>query len=742
MAHVTDFEDGVLTVTEVTQPEYGSVEISPDGKSVYFDPLTNPIPPGGSTSFQYTVEDSQGLTDTKTCTVSNPSFGELNAFDSNYAIDALDLNPQNIVVLLDRSSYIDPIEYEKLRASAQSFVRGLSVVQNKVAVGFYGGTLTEDLAYNELDTQDGWIKKVFYDDGWILGPEPADSWTTTNPPMVYKRIQTKGSWTTQKAVAASLGANLVTILNEELNDFIRDTFAQSERVVIGASKVGDAWDWDNPNEEFGYSNWASNPTGEYAVMLEQSGHWGDLNNEDVNYTAIIEKPSTGMTEHVKYYKKIEQGTWSESQTQARLEGGTLVTIASAGENEWLVDTFVTERTWIGYTDNVEEDIWLWDSGETTEYGFEPWREADPNNLGDVEHYADIMADGLWSDRNPSTSLPAIIERPVGIEFQSLVNETQSAIDVSMGNNQSNAINALNYEQMTGLGDFTEALKLAYLELQAENNLVVIFTGGRFTEDNLHWASKMRTELNVKFGYVSFNPIAFNTPQDWIQYGHKALTLQAESTFEDAKTLSESLGGTVLSVYDELEADWVYENIGPVTNRWLNLEKVEDTWIGTGYNRFKFDEPKATIEAEVAVLGSDTKYWATSDKDQSYGVIVQQHMLDSRLNGFGVWSSDLSDRDLSEESNDQNLLEVKAKGLTIGTGVINIALYILNPNDSTLSYSLTVDPEHGTVLFDAETQIATYTVGSFTDSDSFEYKVTDPNTGQEALASVYITKDEL
>ncbi len=95
------------------------------------------------------------------------------------------------------------------------------------------------------------------------------------------------------------------------------------------------------------------------------------------------------------YYLLEAATWTDSQAEAILLGGDLVTINDADEDAWVFNTFHVENRnlWIGLNDAEEEGTWVWVSEEPVTYT--NWYPGEPNNAGD-EDYAHL--DGQNPDR--------------------------------------------------------------------------------------------------------------------------------------------------------------------------------------------------------------------------------------------------------------------------------------------------------------------------------------------------------
>jgi hypothetical protein len=85
-------------------------------------------------------------------------------------------------------------------------------------------------------------------------------------------------------------------------------------------------------------------------------------------------------------------------------GGYLVTVTSAAENNFIFGLWPSG--WIGLTDEVNEGVWRWVTGET--YSYTSWNPGEPNNAGN-EDYVQFVGNGKWNDLPNNISLPYVIE---------------------------------------------------------------------------------------------------------------------------------------------------------------------------------------------------------------------------------------------------------------------------------------------------------------------------------------------
>jgi len=105
-----------------------------------------------------------------------------------------------------------------------------------------------------------------------------------------------------------------------------------------------------------------------------------------------------------YYRSTGSAVWTTARTNCSNMGGHLVTITSAGEQNFLYTLWPSG--WIGLTDEVTEGTWKWVTGET--YSYTNWNSGEPNNSGN-EDYVQFVTNGRWNDLNNNSSLPYVLE---------------------------------------------------------------------------------------------------------------------------------------------------------------------------------------------------------------------------------------------------------------------------------------------------------------------------------------------
>ena len=96
------------------------------------------------------------------------------------------------------------------------------------------------------------------------------------------------------------------------------------------------------------------------------------------------------------YKKIACHDWEDAQDQAAGEEAHLVTVTNEAEQIWLESIFGTGPYWIGLTDVLKEEEWIWETGEPVTYTNWIEDDADEDLLG--EPPALFKAFGAKGDR--------------------------------------------------------------------------------------------------------------------------------------------------------------------------------------------------------------------------------------------------------------------------------------------------------------------------------------------------------
>jgi hypothetical protein len=105
-----------------------------------------------------------------------------------------------------------------------------------------------------------------------------------------------------------------------------------------------------------------------------------------------------------YYRSTGSAFWSNAKANCDAMGGHLVTVTTSAENNFLYNLWPSG--WIGLTDEVNEGVWRWVTGET--YSYTSWNGGEPNNAGN-EDYVQFVGAGRWNDLPNTVSLPYVLE---------------------------------------------------------------------------------------------------------------------------------------------------------------------------------------------------------------------------------------------------------------------------------------------------------------------------------------------
>ena len=100
-------------------------------------------------------------------------------------------------------------------------------------------------------------------------------------------------------------------------------------------------------------------------------------------------------------------TWSVALANAQSFGGSLASIGSLAENEFLRTMFAANgAVWIGFNDIATEGTFVWASNEAVV--FTRWNAGEPNNVGD-EDATQLLTSGFWNDIPTGSSQFGIVE---------------------------------------------------------------------------------------------------------------------------------------------------------------------------------------------------------------------------------------------------------------------------------------------------------------------------------------------
>ncbi len=280
-------------------------------------------------------------------------------------------------------------------------------------------------------------------------------------------------------------------------------------------------------------------------------------------TGWILNPANGH-----YYKEfvVPGHTWHGAVAEAAAMGGYLACIADAAENQWLETTFPPrgnqQDTFLGGTDENQEGVWEWITGEPWTYT--NWQAGEPNNSYGGEDYLEWA--GSWNDVQNS-GYPSGSGTPYGIaEFE--------PIDADQD----------------GLSDFAEAT----------------LGTDPFDQDTDDDGLSDGEEVNTS-----------RPDTRWLQgpNGHY-YRLAPAATWSQASASARAQGYELTSVQDEAEAIWLSDTFGDVGDGfWIGLNDFSGTFQWSDgststFRRWAAGEPNTSFVA--AWVGgpssAEPSYW--------------------------------------------------------------------------------------------------------------------------------------
>ena len=270
----------------------------------------------------------------------------------------------------------------------------------------------------------------------------------------YLLTAAEATWEEAQAEAVRLGGNLVTINNAAEDQWLTNTFGEGGAYWMGLSdrQQEGVFEWAS-GEAVDYTNWAAGEPDDYAgtqdygrINYGDSLQWNDEHSYTrlrgiVEINSVVSNDETtgngqggalqdsgnsdsdnnsgnnsgnneaGIVHNGSRYLLLEDNlTWEAAQKQAQQLGGNLVTVNDAAEEQWLQQTFGTDRgLWTGINDQAQEGVFTWASGEAVSYT--NWAAGEPDDYAGTQDYGTLNYGDAkqWNDEHSYTELQGIVE---------------------------------------------------------------------------------------------------------------------------------------------------------------------------------------------------------------------------------------------------------------------------------------------------------------------------------------------
>ncbi|MFM6485369.1 MAG: lectin-like protein, partial [Dolichospermum sp.] len=285
------------------------------------------------------------------------------------------------------------------------------------------------------------------------------------------------------------------------------------------------------------------------------------------------------------------GTWEQAQAEAQSLGGNLVTINTALEQTFLVNTFGgSQELWIGYTDKVTEGQFKWVSNETSTYT--NWFPGQPDNGGPQGEDYVVMnfgSAGKWNDYPNSLKL-----------LQGIIEITSSTPTITLAVSPSSVIEDGTTNLIyifTRTGATTNPLTVSYSITGTANSSdytgatpgtgkTITFAAGSSTailiinptaDTTVESDETVALTLASGTGYTVGTTTAVtgtisndDSTNPIFDYNGSQYTLTSYGTWQQAQSQALSLGGNLVTINTAAEQDWLVSTFGGNEQLWIGL----------------------------------------------------------------------------------------------------------------------------------------------------------------------------
>lgn len=450
--------------------------------------------------------------------------------------------------------------------------------------------------------------------------------------------------------------------NPILNDTYFDGIYDAQSNFLG-------YDNDDYNDLYSQVTFTPSATGDY--YLSAKGFANSTGNYTLSVKKLFTPPTTAQINgNHTYILSAGNASWQQTQAQAVSLGGNLVTINDAIENAWLVSTFGgTEEYWMGLTDEVTENTFVWINNEDASYrnwATSPIQQPDNSNNQDYGVINWGGNPGGWDDQGVNDLHRGIIEIPY-------LNVAPTATNITIAETYTEDTQ-LNLTDIviTDTDSVNITVTLALSNVAAGNFNVATSNSVTSTYDSqtgIWWTSGAIADVNALLAGVNFTPtVNFNSNftvavniSDGIApaiTGSKNFTgtavndvptiaalppsnalqnpatgnyysLSTSTTWQNAENQAIELGGHLVTINDAQEKDWLVQTYGNNELFWIGFtdQQVENTFAWSS------GEPVTYTNWNTDLYGNIEP---NNSGNEDYTVIN----WDNRTNNIGKWN-DLS-----------------------------------------------------------------------------------------------------
>ena len=182
-----------------------------------------------------------------------------------------------------------------------------------------------------------------------------------------------------------------------------------------------------------------------------------------------------------YYISESQAYWGVAQSNCIANGGNLVCISDANENDFVSNILPGQQFWLGYTDETTEGSFVWVDGSNHTYT--KWSPNEPSNSGPTgnEDYTIINYDGIgntpfdgfWNDVDDNSQYLYVLELPYS-HLTSNGCDSVIALNLTINVSDTSYTNITSCDSLEWNGNWYNSSGTYYSSVSNQNNNSLIF----------------------------------------------------------------------------------------------------------------------------------------------------------------------------------------------------------------------------------------------------------------------------